>query len=312
MSDREDPAFPCGGIEERHGRVAGEVSADLPRIDGEDRAEAPDFCGVRMAVDEHVKPATLQKRLIERVFITMEHPDDQPIRFNACKDAPDLDPLILIAFLREKRFISIIVAPHPYQGGVQAGKCRYRKGGYKVPGMQHKIDLFLVHPIHRPPDEGQVVVGVRHDPDAHENVPLAFSLFVKEHVSCGLWGPTERSYGFLRHTGRMHDALDELILVLCTAPPSVSGGIARALLEERFAACVNRCVVHSMYWWEGDLVSEDEDLLIIKTVEHLFDAVEDKIREMHPYDIPEIIAVPVAVGSDDYLRWVRQTVLIPQ
>jgi periplasmic divalent cation tolerance protein len=125
-------------------------------------------------------------------------------------------------------------------------------------------------------------------------------------------GPAQCSWWFRGTTGRMNDARDKLILVLCTAPAAVSGEIARALLDDGLAACVNRYAVRSTYWWEGDLVEEDEDLLILKTVEHLFGALEQKILEVHPYDVPEIIAIPVAAVSDGYLRWIRQTVQAPQ
>jgi periplasmic divalent cation tolerance protein len=110
----------------------------------------------------------------------------------------------------------------------------------------------------------------------------------------------------------MDDARDDLILVLCTAPPAESSHIARALLEGRLAACVNRCAVTSMYWWEGAIEDEEEVLLIIKTAMRLFDAVERTIREVHPYEIPEIIAVPIGAGSGDYCDWVRGEVLPPQ
>ncbi|MDG6256434.1 MAG: divalent-cation tolerance protein CutA [Methanomicrobiaceae archaeon] len=110
----------------------------------------------------------------------------------------------------------------------------------------------------------------------------------------------------------MDEGSFEPIVVLCTAPRAASGDIARALLDDRLAACVNRQSVHSMYRWEGGLASDDEDLLFIKTVAPLFDAVEQAIREMHPYDIPEIIAVPVTAGSGAYLGWVRGEVRPPQ
>jgi periplasmic divalent cation tolerance protein len=110
----------------------------------------------------------------------------------------------------------------------------------------------------------------------------------------------------------MDDARDKLILVFCTAPAAASGHIARALLEARLVACVNRCAVTSTYWWEGEIENEEEVLLIIKTAERLFDAVERTIREVHPYDIPEIIAVSIGAGSGDYCDWVRREVLPPQ
>lgn len=107
----------------------------------------------------------------------------------------------------------------------------------------------------------------------------------------------------------MDDARDGLILVLCTAPAGESGDIARTLLEARLAACVSRCAVTSMYRWEEEIVDEGEVLLIIKTAGRLFDEVERAIRGVHPYDLPEIIAVPIGAGSGDYLDWVRGEVL---
>ncbi|HDR73270.1 MAG TPA: divalent-cation tolerance protein CutA [Methanoculleus sp.] len=110
----------------------------------------------------------------------------------------------------------------------------------------------------------------------------------------------------------MDDASFGTLVILCTAPQDASDAIIRALLESRLAACVNRHRVHSMYRWEGRIASDDEDLLFIKTVAPLFDAVEQAIRKMHPYDIPEIIALPVTAGSGAYLGWVRKEVRPPQ
>jgi periplasmic divalent cation tolerance protein len=111
--------------------------------------------------------------------------------------------------------------------------------------------------------------------------------------------------------GYMDGFPDELLLVLCTAPPADSSDIARVLLKERLAACVNRYPVNSTFWWEGKVVSEDEFLMVIKTEKHLFDAVERIIEEMHPYDIPEIIAVPVVAASGEYSGWVRRVLVSP-
>jgi periplasmic divalent cation tolerance protein len=111
--------------------------------------------------------------------------------------------------------------------------------------------------------------------------------------------------------GYMDGVPDELLLVLCTAPPAESIDIARFLLEERLAACVNRYAVNSTFWWEGEVAGEDEVLMVIKTEKRLFDAVKQTIEEMHPYEIPEIIGVPVVAASGEYSGWVHRVLRPP-
>lgn len=105
----------------------------------------------------------------------------------------------------------------------------------------------------------------------------------------------------LREAG-MSDAL----LVLTTLPDAESAhGLATALVEARVAACVNllpQC--SSIYRWEGKVESASEVLLLIKTRADGYDALEAAIRSRHPYELPEIVAVPVVRGLPDYLRWV--------
>jgi len=98
------------------------------------------------------------------------------------------------------------------------------------------------------------------------------------------------------------------ILVLCTCPDeSVALDIARVLVAEGLAACVNRLSpVTSVYRWQGRICEESEQLLIIKTIPARYEALEMRLKTLHPYETPEIIAIPVAAGSSQYLAWLAQ------
>lgn len=85
--------------------------------------------------------------------------------------------------------------------------------------------------------------------------------------------------------------------------------IAKRLVEERLAACVQILgPISSTYWWQGKIESSKEWLCIIKTTKGLYKQVESTIKTIHHYDIPEIIAVPIVNGSDDYLKWLNKEV----
>ena len=99
--------------------------------------------------------------------------------------------------------------------------------------------------------------------------------------------------------------MQEFIIVYVTAgSPAEGERLARALVDERLAACVNRiATVQSVYRWEGKLEQSEEQLLIIKTQKRLFAALEKRVRELHSYSVPEIVALPIIDGSQDYLLW---------
>jgi periplasmic divalent cation tolerance protein len=83
--------------------------------------------------------------------------------------------------------------------------------------------------------------------------------------------------------------------------------IAEALVARRLAACVQITgPVTSVYRWEGKIESNQEWLCIVKTVQSRYAAVEAAIRELHTYQVPEIVAVPIVAGSASYLDWLRQ------
>jgi periplasmic divalent cation tolerance protein len=99
----------------------------------------------------------------------------------------------------------------------------------------------------------------------------------------------------------------DAILVLTACPDEATGArIARDLVESGLAACVSRLPgAHSTYRWKGRLQDEPEVLLIIKTLVTRFEALEMRLKSLHPYEVPEIIALPVVNGSPEYLSWLR-------
>jgi len=98
----------------------------------------------------------------------------------------------------------------------------------------------------------------------------------------------------------------EAIVVLCSCPDEPTARhIARELVAERLAACVQRVPgVQSVYRWEGVVRDEPEVLLAIKTTGSCYQALEMRLKALHPYDVPEIIALPVVAGSSSYLSWI--------
>ena len=85
--------------------------------------------------------------------------------------------------------------------------------------------------------------------------------------------------------------------------------LAETLGGERLAACVNRVPgIRSTYRWQGGVATDDEELLLIKTTAGRFEALKGRLLQLHPYELPELIAVPVEFGHTAYLDWVRQTV----
>jgi periplasmic divalent cation tolerance protein len=100
----------------------------------------------------------------------------------------------------------------------------------------------------------------------------------------------------------------EFIVVYVTAGSLAEADrLAQGLVEERLAACVNRIgPIQSVYRWEGKVEQSEEQLLIIKTERGLFSALEKRVRELHSYSVPEIVALPIIDGSQDYLRWLGE------
>lgn len=100
------------------------------------------------------------------------------------------------------------------------------------------------------------------------------------------------------------------LVVLVTVPSAEKGAeIARALVEERLAACGNVVPgLRSIYRWEGKVQDDAEALLLLKTTRPRFEALRERVRSLHPYQVPEVLALPVEKGHAAYLDWIAASV----
>jgi len=100
------------------------------------------------------------------------------------------------------------------------------------------------------------------------------------------------------------------IVVLSTCGSEAEAeSLARALVEERLAACVNVVRgVRSVYRWQGAVEAADEVLLVIKSTADRFPDLREKLQKLHSYEVPEVVAIPVADGTESYLRWIDECV----
>jgi periplasmic divalent cation tolerance protein len=98
----------------------------------------------------------------------------------------------------------------------------------------------------------------------------------------------------------------QTIITLCTCPnKETAEKIARLLVVDKLAACVNILPnITSIYSWQGQIETTDEQLLIIKSPQTNYQAIETAIRSHHPYELPEIIAVPIERGLPEYINWI--------
>jgi periplasmic divalent cation tolerance protein len=104
--------------------------------------------------------------------------------------------------------------------------------------------------------------------------------------------------------------MTDVVLVLSTVPDDVSAeALARALIEERLAACVNvQAPMVSIYRWKGTVERDSERQLVIKTTRAALPALEKRLRELHSYELPEFLVIEASGGSRAYLDWVAQQV----
>lgn len=105
----------------------------------------------------------------------------------------------------------------------------------------------------------------------------------------------------------MEAAADPVLWVWVTAADAAEARrIGRAVVEERLAACANLLPGHvAIYRWEGELREDPESALVLKTTAGRFEALRARIRALHSYDLPAILALPAAAGDADFLAWVR-------
>jgi len=102
---------------------------------------------------------------------------------------------------------------------------------------------------------------------------------------------------------------ENVVIYITTGTDEEAREVAQVLLEKRKAACVNILPrVSSIFWWQDKLDSAQEILLIVKTKASLVNEIVRLVREVHSYDVPEIIALPIVGGNRDYLEWIGKEV----
>ena len=102
---------------------------------------------------------------------------------------------------------------------------------------------------------------------------------------------------------------NKVVVLITTATEEEAHKIAELLVNQRKAACVNIVSrVNSLFWWQGKLDSAQESLLIIKTKASLLPEIVEIVKRVHSYEVPEIIALPIISGNEDYLRWIDSEV----
>ncbi|MCI0482097.1 MAG: divalent-cation tolerance protein CutA [Candidatus Dadabacteria bacterium] len=98
------------------------------------------------------------------------------------------------------------------------------------------------------------------------------------------------------------------LLVIITAPDDgTAERIAGALLDEKLIACASRFPVSSVYRWKGKVENAAEVMLLCKTREKLVEDLTRRVKELHPYEVPEIITIPITGGSSEYLDWIDES-----
>ena len=99
------------------------------------------------------------------------------------------------------------------------------------------------------------------------------------------------------------------VVLITAANEEQARSITRLLLNEKKAACVNIVPkVDSLFWWQGKLDSTQEVLLIVKTKVSLVSAIVETVKKIHSYEVPEVIALPIIAGNEDYLKWLDSVV----
>jgi len=103
-------------------------------------------------------------------------------------------------------------------------------------------------------------------------------------------------------------ATDYTVVLVTASSRLEAEKIAQVLVAEKLAACVNLMPIHSIYTWKSELCREDEWQLMIKTDLRQFEHLETRIKQLHSYEVPEIIALPILKGSANYLNWISEQI----
>jgi periplasmic divalent cation tolerance protein len=99
--------------------------------------------------------------------------------------------------------------------------------------------------------------------------------------------------------------IKHIVILITASSKKEARSIAELLLEQRKAACINIVSgIDSKFWWKGKIDSSRESLLIIKTRASMFPKIIELVKTVHSYEVPEIIALPIIGGNDDYLKWI--------
>lgn len=103
-----------------------------------------------------------------------------------------------------------------------------------------------------------------------------------------------------------------VVVLVTTGSAEEAAAIGQAIVDEKLAACSNLVSsITSTYWWQGKVARAGEALLILKTREDLLEPLTHRVRELHSYTVPEVIALPIVGGNPDYLRWIDDSVSTP-
>ena len=102
--------------------------------------------------------------------------------------------------------------------------------------------------------------------------------------------------------------MSAIVVIVTASNEEEAAKIGKALVDERLAACANIVPkIRSIYRWEGKVQDDPEALMLIKTTEDMFEALTARVKELHSYSVPEIIALPIGAGASDYLSWIEES-----
>jgi periplasmic divalent cation tolerance protein len=110
----------------------------------------------------------------------------------------------------------------------------------------------------------------------------------------------------------MGEKKTEIVVLITTATEEEAVRIGHTLVEAKLAACANVIPrIRSIYRWEGKIADEQESLIVLKSRGELFEALERAVKKLHSYSIPEIIAIPLSMGSSQYINWIHAETGLP-
>jgi len=105
--------------------------------------------------------------------------------------------------------------------------------------------------------------------------------------------------------------MNEIVIFITSGNQEEAKKLARVLVEEKLAACVNILSgVESLYWWKDKIESSKEWMLVVKTQRKMVNRVVKRVKEIHSYEVPEIIALPIVEGNKDYLQWISDALTL--